>query len=61
MDEVAQVSKTAFSGMNSLQLQSQFPVNLVSRGLIGSCSLFAKKGFPQDLQYQTGKGMPKYR
>ena len=57
--EVAHVSKTAVSGMNSMQPQEHVPVYAVSSGLIGSSSGAAKAGLPQFLQYQTGNGTPK--
>ena len=60
-EDVAQVSKTASSGTNSLHPHSHGYKGDISKGFAGSCSSSAKIGFLQFLQYQTGNGTPKYR
>ena len=57
-EEVAQVSRTALSGRNSVQPQAQVPSYGCSTGLTGRESCEANTGLPQFLQYQTGKGTP---
>lgn len=58
-DEVAQVSKTAVSGINSRQPQRQAFPGPSSAGFTGSRSSSANTGSLQLLQYQTGNGTPK--
>ena len=61
-DDVAQVSITSVSGTNSLHPHfGHFEIfGLSTKGFTGKSSTFAKIGSPQSLQYQTGKGTPKY-
>ena len=62
-DDVAHVSKTSFSGMNSFPLHfgHSFIVGLSFNGSTGSCFSSASMGSSHFAQYHTGKGTPKNR
>ena len=59
-DEVAQVSITSFSGINSVHPHVHFSFGLSVNGFTGKSSIFARISLPHFLQYQTGNGTPKY-
>src|SRR3989344_3578403 len=58
--DVAHVSITSFSATNLFDPHLHKRFGLSFKGLTGSCASSANKASPQFLQYQTGKGMPKY-
>src|SRR3989338_11045432 len=58
-EEVAQVSKTSFSGINSLLPQLHLLLGLSTKGSTGSCFSSAIVISLHFLQYQTGIGTPK--
>src|SRR3989338_1964668 len=58
-EEVAQVSKTSFSPMNSLEPHLHFLFGLSASGSTGSCFSSAINASLHFLQYHTGIGTPK--
>ena len=60
-DEVAQVSMISFSGINSVHPQEHGFLGVSFNGFTGRSSISGKFTAPHFLQYQTGKGTPKYR
>src|SRR3989338_8063762 len=58
-EEVAQVSKTSFSGSNSLKPHLHFDNGLSTRGATGSCFSSAITISLHFLQYHAGIGTPK--
>src|SRR3989338_4231850 len=59
-DEVAHVSRTSFSPINSLEPHLHFRNGLSTNGSTGNCFSSAAMIALHFLQYQTGIGIPKY-
>ena len=61
-EEVAHVSRTSFSGTNSVlpHFEHFFINGLSFNGSTGNCSSLANITSSHLLQYQTGNGTPKY-